>query len=204
MSQILKIAEKFPLDKFEGLAKLIISLRGKFNTITMNNKNGYIRIADADGHLFISRTLLKNSPERAKEVEEILTEITYEMAKGSLNLLLKKRKIANHEKSKNPEEIVCAGVEFDGRFIAVGGLMAHENLALAVVFLAFAIEEYFSPYPVEAQYTNRAGSLIAVIMNKSEVRTIDSDVYKKSLNVIDEILKNKRTVWPTKELLTRN
>jgi hypothetical protein len=203
MSKILKIVENFPLDKFEGLTKLIISLRGKFNAIALNNKNGYIRVADGDGNLFISRTLLKHSPERAKEVEKILTEITYEMAEGSLGLLLKKRQIANHEKNKNPEEITCAGVEFDGRFFGGGGLLAHENLALVVLFPVFAVEEYFSPSPVPNVYLEHTGNLLAQIMNKAEIRTSDSDTYKKSLDVIDEIFINKRTIWPTRVMLTK-
>lgn len=199
MSQILKIIEKFPLDKFEGLTKLIISFRGKFNTITLNNKNGYIRVADGDGNLFISRTLLKNSPERAKEVEQTLTEITYEMAASLTSLLFKKRKTANHEKDRNINEITCSGIVYDGRFITVGGLLAHENLALSVVFPVFAIEEYFSPNSVPNEYLQHTGNLLAEIMNKAEVKSTDADICEKALKIINEILSNKRTVWPTVE-----
>ena len=201
MSKILQITEKFPLDKFEGLTRLIISLRGKFNTITLNNKNGYIRVADADGHLFIARTLLKNSPERARENEETLCQITYEMVESSNSLLLKKRKTSNHENSKKSEEIICAGIEYDGRFFSCGGLVAHENLALLVLFLAFAIEEYFSPNPVPNMYLDRMGNLLAEMMNKSEMRSTEAEIYKKAIQVINEVLSNKRTIWPTGDSL---
>lgn len=204
MTKFKTIVENYPLGKFESLTRLIVSLRSELNIIVKNNKNGYVRIAEDNGSLFIARTLLGSPPERAKENEQVLTQITYEMAKHKeCKIFFKERESLEHEKGKPIEELICSGIRFGNTIISVGGLQACENLAISILFPIYAVEEYYSPNPVDSKYVDEYGLILANIINESEKNSTDSIICKNALKIVEAILKKTKTIWPQKTELKR-
>jgi hypothetical protein len=204
MSETSKIIENFSLEKFKKLVQLIISTRSETNSIVTNNKNGYFRSADQNGNLEVCRSLIGQSPERSFELETALFESCYDLSELKLKIFFKKRNLLKHELDKPESSVVVTAIRFKDRYLSCGGLQAHENIALIMLFICFATEDYYSPLRVDDKYLNEYANIYEELLVKSEERSAEGKYCQKAIELIEIILSQKRTVWPTKELFVKS
>lgn len=204
MSETSKIIESFSLEKFKKLVQLIISTRSETNSIVKNNKNGYFRSADQDGNLEVCRSLIGQSPERAFELETALIESCRYLSESELKIFFKKRNLLKHESDKPDNSVVVTAIKFKDRHLACGGLQTHENIALIMLFICFATEDYYSPLKVDDKYLDEYANTYKELLIKSEERSSEGKYCQKAIELIEIILSKKRTVWPTKDVFVKS
>lgn len=205
MNEVTQIVEAFSLAKFKKLVKLILDTRVETDSVVRNNKNGYFRTTDENGNLHVCRSLSDQAPERAKEIEQALIDLIYRSKSGGLEKsFFKERKMLSHEISKDSHLATVFAINFKNRFFACGGLQAHENVALVMLFLCFAIEENFSPLTVPQTYIDDYSKMYLSILEVSEQNSTEGTYCKKALELVDKINKEKRTVWPSIDQLRAN
>ena len=198
MNELPEIIEISSLDKFKKLVKMIIGMRGQMQSIHKNNRNGYFRAADHNGNLQICRTLLDQSPERPKEIEQALIDVIYELTSSQDIFRFKKRTVLTHESSKSENETTVFVLRFGKRFFACGGLQAHENVALTVLYLYSAIKEYYSPAPASQEYIDAYQEVYAALLLRSMQNSQEGNFCKKAVALIDVIVQTKRDAWVLK------